>query len=227
MKKLLVCQHDPGDDLRAWRPLLRARGVELRVADFSARPGLRPGLKDRDGLVLLGGSADVHERRPHLLHEMGLVRQAAAKGLPVLGICLGAQLTAKALGGSVLKSSRPEIGWYPLGLSAAGRRDPFLQDAGPRPRVFQWHAYEFSLPRGATLLASSRACRNQAFRLGPTVFAAQFHFEVDGATIRDWLAGWNLKDTALAAAIRKDTSARLAASKALARGLWRAFAARL
>ncbi|MFI5360764.1 MAG: type 1 glutamine amidotransferase [Elusimicrobiota bacterium] len=214
MKNILVCQHEPGKDLRLFEPLLKSLGVSAQYADFHKSPDSRPGLSGHDALIVMGGAANVHEapQRPHVLHEMRLIQQAADENIPVLGVCLGGQLVAKALGGEVTRSPRPEIGWYPLELTTAGREDPCFADQD-KPRVLQWHEYEFSLPRGAILLASSRLCRNQAFRLGSRILATQFHFEVDGAMIEQWLDASSLKRTPRAAAIRAETRRMLPASK--------------
>ncbi|MBI3506830.1 MAG: type 1 glutamine amidotransferase [Proteobacteria bacterium] len=224
MKRLLILQHEPGDDLRQWRALMRSLGVRADIVDFSRRPDARPKLSGYSGLVLLGGAMDVHEaaRRPHLAHEMSLVRQAADRKAPVLGICLGAQLAAKALGGRVFEADRPEIGWFDLELTPAGRRDPFARTLSSGAKAFQWHSYAFSLPKGATLLASSPACRNQAFRLGGRVLAAQFHFEVDKRTISDWLSGSSLARSRKARLLA-DTRRYMDDSRILGRRLWTSF----
>lgn len=229
MKNILVCQHELGADLRPWELFLNSHGINIHYTDFSKDPALRPRLKGHDGLVLLGGSINVHEtpRRSYLLHEMHLVRQAAAKNLPVLGICLGGQLVAKALGGKVTKSFPQEIGWHGLNLTAAGIRDPLFKNAQKKLDVFQWHEFEFSLPQGASLLASSRTCRNQAFRLGSKIFATQFHFEIDGPMITRWLNASSLKGTQRATAIQKDSKMHLARSTEFGQSIWKAYASLL
>lgn len=228
MKNILVCQHDPGETLRHWESFLKSQGINIHYADFSQRSALRPRLNGHKGLVLLGGSINAHEapQRPHLLHEMNLVRQAAAKNLLVLGICLGSQLVAQALGGKVTKSRQPEIGWHSLNLTAMGRLDPLFEDAQIELNIFQWHEFEFSLPKGASLLASSQTCANQAFRLGSKILGTQFHFETDGPTIARWLKASSLKNTQRAT-IRKDSKTHLAASTEFGRGIWEKFAALL
>jgi GMP synthase (glutamine-hydrolysing) len=225
MRTALICQHEAGDDLRKWRPLLRALGVRPRFCDFSRRPGARPTLHGIDGLVLLGGAMDVHEApaRPHLGWEMELVRRAAGR-IPLLGLCLGAQLVAEALGGRVRKSARPEIGWHPLRLTAAGRRDPAFRGLARGGRAFQWHEYEFLPPPGAASLASSPRGRHQAFRLGAKTLAVQFHPEIDRPTIDRWLAEASTLPPSRKEAIRAQTPALMPGSAALGRAVWKAFA---
>lgn len=198
-----MLQHEPGDDLRQWRAFFERRGARLRLVDFSRTPSVRPTLRGVSGLIVLGGSMDVRDagRHPYLRHELSLVRRAAAAQLPVLGICLGGQLAARALGARVPKSRRPEIGWFRLRSGA---------------RAFQWHRYEFGLPKGAERLDSSPACANQAFRLG-SVLAAQFHFEVDRRTISAWLAESSSLDARRKARIAAETKRFLPQSRRLGR----------
>lgn len=207
MRRVLILQHEPDHGLTQWLPLFKRLGVAPRFADFSRKPKARPGLAGIDGLIVLGGGMNVHEvgKRKHLAHEMTLVRKAAAKRVPVLGICLGSQLAAKALGGKVMKSRKPEIGWFRLSKGFG------------RLPVFQWHEYEFSLPKGAEPLAASPACPNQGFKLG-TVTAVQFHPEVDRATIKAWLSGSPRK-----VKILKETTKFLPASRRLGRRMFTAF----
>ena len=139
---------------------------------------------------------------------MELVRDAAASGMPVLGICLGAQLVTQALGGRVRKSRRPEIGW--TALRPTGHR------------VFQWHAFECVPPKGTRPLSSTAACRFQAFRLRENVLAAQYHFEIDERTIRVWLGESRLSQSRRRR-ILADTRKYLDGSQALGGRIWTDF----
>jgi GMP synthase-like glutamine amidotransferase len=130
----------------------------------------------------------VNDDLPWIPAVLSLIRGAVARDVPVLGHCLGGQLMARALGGRVGRSPAPEIGWQPIALNAdpaaASALDAwFGSDA--LPAVFQWHYEAFTLPPGATQLASSPACPVQAFALGPHL-AMQFHVEVDAAKLRLW-----------------------------------------
>jgi GMP synthase (glutamine-hydrolysing) len=116
---------------------------------------------------------------------MEFIRHATAQGQPVLGICLGAQLIAGALGATVRRNTSKEIGWYDLHFTEAAASDPLFGGLS-RETVFHWHGETFDLPPGAELLAWSDLSRNQAFRIGAGVYALQFHLEVTPHMIADW-----------------------------------------
>jgi GMP synthase-like glutamine amidotransferase len=127
----------------------------------------------------------VNDDLPFLHREMEFIRQAIARRQPILGICLGAQLIACALGATVRRNSAKEIGWYGLDFTEAAGSDR-LFDGLSMETVFHWHGETFDLPPGAELLASSGLCRNQAFRAGERVYGLQFHLEVTPRMIADW-----------------------------------------
>ena len=189
MPKLLVCQHVAWEPLGTLDPKLRASGLRIRYVNFGRDPLAQPSLDGYGGLVILGGPMNVDQvdRHPHLATEVTLVREAIERNIPVVGICLGAQLIAKALGAGVRAADRMEIGWHDVTLSDAGRDDPVLRHLGPTPRLFQWHEDVFDLPAGATPLGSSARCAQQAFRYGANVYGLQFHLEVDEPLIARWL----------------------------------------
>ncbi len=189
MRRLLVFQHVSFEILGTLHPLLKSRGFRLRYANFGRHPHAQPTLARRSGLVVLGGPMNVDdlERHPHLAIEVDLIRQAMAQGLPVLGICLGAQLIAKALGAPVAANGAKEIGWCDVSPLPAARDDPLFRDFGEAEKIFQWHSDAFELPDGAVPLATSRTCRYQAFRYGSNVYGFQFHLEVDEPLIERWL----------------------------------------
>ena len=189
-KRLLVCQHVAFEILGTLNPLLKSCGFRVKYVNFGRDPRARPSLDGYDGLVVLGGpmSACDDAGHQHLVTEVGLVQGAIERGLPVLGICLGAQIIARALGADVRPNGVKEIGWYDLSLRPAGRADPLFAHFGPTERIFQWHGDTFDLPEGAVHLASSPTCENQAFCYGDSVYALQFHLEVDEALIDRWLS---------------------------------------
>lgn len=189
MPKLLVFQHVPFEILGTLNPLVKDAGFRIRYVNFGRHSDAQPRLRGYDGLIVLGGPMNVDEADdyPHLLTEMEIILQAVEQEMPVLGICLGAQLIAKALGGEVFASHQPEIGWFDVSPTRQGRSDPLMSHLQSREKIFQWHAYTFSLPSGSTHLASSSACENQAFRYGSRVYGFQFHLEVDERLINRWL----------------------------------------
>jgi GMP synthase (glutamine-hydrolysing) len=189
MPRLLVCQHVAHEILGTLNPLLKSAGFRIRYVNFGRHPDAEPSLEGYNGLVVLGGPMSVNhvERHPHLAAEMRLIEQALQKGLPVLGICLGAQLIAKTLGARVYENDEKEIGWYDVSPTVMARSDPVTAHFREREKLFQWHGDTFDIPEGAVHLASSPLCASQAFRYGPNVYALQFHLEVDEPMIERWL----------------------------------------
>ena len=189
MSRILVCQHVAFEILGTLNPLLKSYGVRIKYVNFGRDPDARPSLDGYRGLVVLGGPMNVDQvaEHPHLTTEVELIREAIDRGLPVLGICLGAQLIAKALGACVGPSPEKEIGWYDVTLTESGRNDPLFAHFGGTEKIFQWHGDTFAIPKGAVHLAASPGCTHQAFRYGDNVYALQFHLEVDEALIERWL----------------------------------------
>ena len=189
MRRLLVFQHVSFEILGTLHPLLKTRGFRIRYANFGRHPHAQPEITRYNGLVVLGGPMNVDdlERHPHLGMEVALIQQAIEQGLPVLGICLGAQLIAKALGAPVHANGGKEIGWYEVSPTPAAKDDPLFWDFGEGEKIFQWHSDIFALPAGAVQLATSRTCPHQAFRYGTNVYGLQFHLEVDERLIERWL----------------------------------------
>lgn len=128
------------------------------------------------------------DRYPFIDAEAELVRQAVSRDIPILGICLGSQIVADALGGRVTKHSAKEIGAMTVTLTPDGTGDPLFQALDPLVPVFQWHGDTFSIPPGAVRLASSPITPNQAFRHGRATYGIQFHLEVTLEMVSAWLA---------------------------------------
>ena len=188
-KRLLVVQHVPYELLGTLNPLLKREGFRLRYINFGREPDAEPRLDGYDGVVVLGGPMNVDQvdEYPHLEHEIRLIRDALQREMPILGVCLGAQLLAAALGAEVGPSAEVEIGWYPVSPTDEGRRDPLLSCFADTEAIFQWHGDTFQIPQGAVHLATSPGCPNQAFRYGENAYGLQFHMEVDSALIERWL----------------------------------------
>jgi GMP synthase-like glutamine amidotransferase len=141
-----------------------------------------------DAVMVFGGSMhpDQDEHFPWLEREAEFLRGVLHAGVPALGVCLGAQLLARAAGAWVGPAAAPEIGWHDVELSDAGAADPVLGVLPRRTLAFQWHHYTFAIPEGATELAANELC-SQAFRLG-AAWAIQFHAEITSAMVRAWIA---------------------------------------
>ncbi|MCG8583667.1 MAG: gamma-glutamyl-gamma-aminobutyrate hydrolase family protein [Pirellulales bacterium] len=141
------------------------------------------------GLVVLGGPMNVDETDlfPFLEQEVEWIREALGRKIPILGLCLGSQLLAKALGARVYPNAVKEIGWYDVQIDAAASDDPLFADCSETETVFQWHGDTFNLPEGAVRLATSEQCENQAFRYGENAFGLQFHAEMTEELVELWL----------------------------------------
>jgi GMP synthase (glutamine-hydrolysing) len=218
MPRLLVFQHVAVEPLGTLDALIRARGHRIRFHNFERHPDAKPDVDRYRGLIVLGGPMNVEDqhRRPHLKTELLAIERALEQGKPVLGICLGAQLLAHVLGAPVRRHAHAEIGWYELDLSRAGRSDPVLAAAGERLPVFQWHSYSYELPHGATHLARTPTCEQQAFRFGRNAYGFQFHLEADADVIARWLELPSFRAELAAAGVPKDAEAIRAETAKLA-----------
>jgi len=186
---MLVFQHVPHEILGTLDPMLRDAGFRIRYVNFGRHHDAIPAVGRNHGLVVLGGPMNCDEtaRYPHLGVEIDAIRTAIERGLPVLGICLGAQLIARALGAEVRPNGEKEIGWYDVSPTPDGAKDPLFSHFAGAEKIFQWHGDTFDIPQGAVHLAASAVCANQAFRYGDNVYALQFHLEVDEPLIERWL----------------------------------------
>ncbi|HWD00243.1 MAG TPA: type 1 glutamine amidotransferase [Candidatus Sulfopaludibacter sp.] len=181
--RLLAFRHVPFEGIGLIREALA--GVEIDYADLYLDGVPHPDPTAYDALIFLGGPMSVNDDLAFLHEELAIIRQAAARRQPVLGICLGAQLIAKAMGAAVRRNPVSEIGWFPIHFTQAAGEDLLLGGHDAPTEVFQWHGDTFDLPEGATHLAWSEACRNQAFRLNG-LYGFQFHPEVTPEMLADW-----------------------------------------
>src|ERR1039457_2935720 len=186
--RVFAFRHVPFEDLGLIRASLEERGISIEYADLF-RPGATvPDTTQAAGLIFMGGPMSANDDLPWLRQELQLISRAVDRRQPVLGVCLGAQLIAKALGSRVYRNAVKEIGWFDIHLTEAGARDAPFPGIRPVETVFHWHGETFDLPPGAQWLAYSEACRNQAFRAGANTYGLQFHLEVTPAMIEDWCA---------------------------------------
>jgi GMP synthase (glutamine-hydrolysing) len=232
MKPVLALRHVPHEGLGTIEDALRQVQIPFSVVDVFREPLSQFHPRQFGGLIVMGGPMNVDEtdRYPFLADEVQWIRQAIAADLPVLGVCLGSQLLAKALGARVYPNRVKEIGWYQIELTNDGQGDLLFHTCQPTETVFQWHGDTFDLPAETVQLARSPQCENQAFRYSRGVYGLQFHLEVTLEIISDWLgepgncgelAGLDYID---AEAIRRETPAKIGPLKSVADRVFRTFA---
>ena len=183
----LVLRHLEQEHIGTMVKVLDAAGTKYHYRDVFRGEAIPETPAGWRGLIVMGGPMGVYEadRYPFLGEEQRLIRQAAELGLPVLGICLGSQLVAGALGAKVYPGHRKEIGWYPVEVTAPA--DELTAGLPSRFMAFHWHGDTFDLPAGATRLFRSDLYENQGFRWGKNILAIQFHFEINAAMVDEWL----------------------------------------
>lgn len=188
-KTCLAVRHVAFEDLGLLGPLLSARGYDVRYHDAGIEPFAVGSLIAPDLVVVLGGPIGVYEQNsyPFIAGEIAAVAARLQSNKPILGICLGAQLMAAALGARVAPGPVKEIGYAPLTLSEAGQAS-VLAPLRTTP-VLHWHGDNCDLPSGCTLLAATAHCPVQAFARNPAQLALQFHLETEPARLEAWLVG--------------------------------------
>jgi GMP synthase (glutamine-hydrolysing) len=183
---ILAFRHVPFEPLGRLADALDLRGMEWRYVDLYQSIEDHLPVETAQALVVMGGPMSVNDPLPWLRQEERHIVRAISSGVPVLGICLGAQLLAKCLGARVRPMGSKEIGWYPVRLTEAGVEDRLLRGLQAQETVFQWHGDTFDLPDGAVQLAESELCCNQAFRHAENLYGLQFHPEVRPEIIASW-----------------------------------------
>ena len=223
MKPLLCVRHQATAPLGIIEGVLDEEGVEWGYFD-AWRESVLPRPADLSGLLVLGGemsAGDVGDH-PYLDPLCDLVSDSIDAGLPVLGICLGAQIMARALDADVYRAPVKEIGWHEV--RATGVPDPVLEPFAPRSRVFQFHEDTFSLPPGADLLFAGDDVAVQAFRVGDKTYGVQFHFEVTTTEIESWCdetpnlkQSWGMSKSEVMAQADAELATQQAAGREVAR----------
>ena len=205
MEEVLVFQHDPFEDLGFFAEVLEKQRADYRVIRLFHGEMPAEEWEHVTALIILGGpmSVDEEERFPFLRWEKRIIRAAIDEAVPILGICLGAQLIASTLGTQVFHGPVKEIGWSPISITPHGQVDSLLGYLPESATVFQWHSDGFELPTGAIRLATSAHYSTQAFRVGKTIYGLQFHLEVTPRMIARWIDERS-KDLALAPYVLPD-----------------------
>ena len=188
MRPVLLIGHDPNETFGLAPAGLGARGLEVLEHRASSGDTL-PHLDAVSGVVVFGGSmnVDMVDRHPFLLDERRFVRRAVDAKVPVLGICLGAQMLARAMDRSVYPAGVRELAFNVLHLTLEAADDPLLSVFREGDKVFHWHEDTFELPEGATVLGIGDEVHLQAFRIGDHAWGMQFHFEIDRPELELWL----------------------------------------
>jgi GMP synthase-like glutamine amidotransferase len=187
-KPWVVLQHVPYEGPGEVALAVREAGAELCMVRLDRDETVPPGdaVDDLCGLVVMGGPMGVHDDLPWLEPERALLRSAVEAGLPVLGVCLGAQQLAAALGAAVAPGPVPECGVGEVHLTNETIADPVFGPAPTPLPCVHWHGDTFALPEGAVRLAHNEAYENQAFRVGAHAYGLQFHVEVTGSLVAHW-----------------------------------------
>lgn len=221
----IVHQRDAGPGVFA--EAIAEAGAELEVWTPAERTPPPADPFDYDAVFVLGGAMNVDEGDRHswIAEEEELLRELLAREVPLLGLCLGAQLLAAAADAQPRRAARPEIGWQRVAVTVEGAEDPLLGPLAPGFEAFQWHGYEFPLPPGAVPLARSAVCL-QACRLGERAWALQFHPEVSRSDALHWIDDYEADPDAVRigidpAALRPETEAKIGAFNDLGRELCR------
>ncbi len=169
---------------------------DLNIIDLSQGQALPDSFDDIEAVISLGGPMNVYEEeRFSFLKEENVFLKEILKGeIPFLGICLGAQILARAGGALIKKAVQKEAGWQTVSLTDAGRRDTLFQGLPQKFTVFQWHEDTFDIPEGGLHLASSESCVNQAFKIGKNAYGLQFHIEVTPEMVEEWMREYKTQD---------------------------------
>lgn len=233
MKPVLCVRNDRYDTLGITRQALATEGVDVQVVDAFEPEAQWPSIEEFSGLMVFGGEMNVDEveRYPSLLTQRQMMVRAIESGVPVLGICLGAQMLARALGARVYRAPVRELGFVPVRLTEAGSKDPLLSAFETGDRVFEWHQDTFELPDGSTLLATGHQVRVQAFRAGDGAWGVQFHFEINAEGIEAWLKvsepGFERAWKRTADSVRDELRTHLESQQQRSRRLFTAFGRRV
>jgi GMP synthase (glutamine-hydrolysing) len=189
VRPLLLVRNDPVDTLGIAPKVLADEGVDVVVVDALDERARWPDVAEISGIVMFGGAMNVDELNAHpfLSRDRLLAREAVERGVPYLGICLGAQLLARAMERAVFRAPAREIGFEPISPTAAAADDRLLSHYRDGDLVFHWHEDTLELPEGAVQLAAGVRVPVQAFRVGDAAWGIQFHLEIDAAEIDVWL----------------------------------------
>lgn len=193
---ILIIKHIEIEGPGTLGEFFKATDYKSKIAELYNGEAL-PSLAECEAIISLGGPMNVYEedKYPFLKDEDNFLKKAIKEEIPILGICLGAQLLAKACGAKVTKAAQKEIGWCGVELTQTGKSDRLFAGLPHKLSIFQWHEDTFALPESAAHLAQSKVCPNQAFRFGKNAYALQFHVEVTPDMIGSWVKAYAPKES--------------------------------
>jgi GMP synthase (glutamine-hydrolysing) len=232
VKPVLFVRNDTFETFGIAPRAFETSGVQVQVFDAVDADAPRPSLEDVSGVVMFGSSYNVDDtdRHPFLKEVRDLTREAVERGMPYLGICLGAQVLARALDRPAPPAPVREVGFEPVHPTPSTAGDPLLSHYAEGDLVFQWHQDTFELPEGAELLATADAVALQAYRVGDVTWGVQWHFEIDRGEIETWLDAFSAEADLLSTwgktpeAVRAEAGALLTGHEAKGAETFRRFA---
>jgi len=189
---IVFLKHVDSEGPGTWQEFLSYKSpMNYRIVELHKGDSLPP-LDKCEAVISLGGTMNVYEvaKYPFLEYEEEVLKKALKVNIPILGICLGAQILAKVCGSRITRAKIKEMGWRKLRLTKAGSKDPLFMGLPAELDVFQWHQDTFEIPEGALHLAETKSCPNQAFRIGENAYGLQFHIEVTPAMIKSWIEAY-------------------------------------
>lgn len=191
--KILFIKHIEIEGPGTMGDFLDEKGVQYDTVNIFDNEPLPNDFSQYGAIVILGGPMNVYEEdeNPFLKDEDHLIKIAIKNRVPMLGLCLGAQLIAKATGAKVTKNPVKEIGWFKVSLTDEGKQDQLFGDLQSEIEVFQWHGDTFEIPENGVNLGFSKLCKNQAYRYSDNVYGLQFHLEVTKEMVAQWLSAYS------------------------------------
>lgn len=186
---ILIIKHVECEGAGTIEEFFRKKKFPIRIVELYNGDVLPKDFKDIDAVVSMGGPMNVYEedKYPFLKDEDIFLKKVLKEEIPLLGVCLGSQLIAKAAGAKVTQAPKKEIGWFDVELTKEGKKDELFRGLDGQFEVFQWHGDTFEIPQSGKHLALSKDCHHQALKVGPCAYGLQFHIEVTKDIIADWV----------------------------------------
>jgi len=193
--KVIVIMHIESEGRGTIEDFLKSVQATYRIVKLYAKDLLPSHISDLDAIITMGGPMNVYEedKYPFLQDEIDFLQKAIKAKIPILGICLGAQMIARACGATIKKSPLKELGWHDVSLTEAGVGDDHFYGLSKILQLLQWHEDMFELPSAASLLATSKGCPHQAFRCN-NAYGLQFHIEINREMLCEWFADSKQRD---------------------------------